>query len=112
MTAVYDVDPALLCLADRIAAVREVERDIARLHAREVRLIASIAADPCAGAVAPELDKEMVKEELRAVLGVSAVSVENRIALARELVGRLPGALAALAAGEISLPHARLLAES
>jgi hypothetical protein len=112
MTLSYDVDPASLSVDERIAVVREIEREIARLHARQVRLVAAVADDRCAGAICPELDREMVTEELRAALGESAVAVANRICLARALTGRLSVTLSALAAGEITLRHARLLAEA
>jgi hypothetical protein len=112
MEKTYDLDPGFLSLDQRIAAVRDAERDIARIHARQLRLIAAIDADECGGALAPELDKQFVKEELRAALGESGVSVGNRIDLARELVDRLPLAMAALAAGEITLRHVRLLTDA
>lgn len=108
----FDVDPFALSLGERIVAVRDIERDIARLQARQVRLIAAIAADPCDGFPAPFLEKEMVREELRSALGESAISVANRIEVARELLNRLPVALAALSAGELTMRHARLLAEA
>src|SRR5689334_2546636 len=111
MTNLCD-DPAFLSLDERIAEVRAIERDLARLHARQLRLIAAIAADPCADAPAPLAEKEMVKEELRAVLGESALAISNRICLAKEVTGRLPGALAALSAGEITLRHVRLLTDA
>jgi hypothetical protein len=79
MTFGVGFDPVSLSLDQRITAVRNIERDIARLHAVQLRLIAAIDADECAGAVAPELDKHFVTEELRAALGESGVSVGHRI---------------------------------
>src|SRR5689334_22505759 len=112
MTFNVDLDPASLSLDKRITAVRDIERDIARLHAVQLRLIAAIDADECADAVAPELDKQFVKEELRAALGESGVSVGNRIGLARELIDRLPLAFSALQAWAITLRHVRLLTDA
>src|SRR5690348_1361960 len=112
MHRIADDDLASLSIADRIAATCQIEREIARLQARQIRLIASIAAEPCSDAPVPELDREFIKEELRAALGESAVSVGNRIEVARELVGRLTVTLHALEAGELTLRHARLLVEA
>jgi hypothetical protein len=71
-----------------VAALVEAERAIAHLQARQVRQIAAIADDPCADAVAPQLDRDWAKDELRAALGESAESVNNRIELARALLHR------------------------
>ena len=68
MTFTVDFDPVSLSLDQRITAVRDIERDIARLHAVQLRLLAAIDADDCADAVAPDLDRHFVKEELRAAL--------------------------------------------
>jgi hypothetical protein len=60
------VDPAALSLDQQIAAVGAFGAEIARLQTRQALLVAAVAADPCAGSLAPDLNKEMVKEELRA----------------------------------------------
>ncbi|MEO8888265.1 MAG: DUF222 domain-containing protein [Jatrophihabitantaceae bacterium] len=108
----YDHDPLTLSADARIDALVESERDIARVQARQVRVIAAIADDPCADAVAPALEKEYFREEIRAALGESAITVSNRIMLARELTGRLSVTLTAVEDGSITLRHARLLAET
>ena len=46
MAAVYDVNPLSPPLDHRILALRGLQGEIARLHAREMRLIAAIAGDP------------------------------------------------------------------
>jgi hypothetical protein len=79
-----DLDPVSLPLDQRLTAVQDIERAIARLHAVQSRLITAIDADDCAATVAPELDRHFVKEEPRAALGESGVSVGHRIDLARE----------------------------
>ena len=79
-------DPAALTLDQRLRALVEVEREIARLQARSARLVAAIVDDPCRDSPAPMVEKEYLGEEVRAVLGESAVSAHNRIALARTLV--------------------------
>lgn len=112
MKTSYDCDPLSLSLDDRIGAVVAAEREIARLQARQVRLAAAIANDPCAGAVAPAIEKEYVKEELRAALCESAVAVDTRVALAGMLTERLPATLDALEAGGITIRHVLRLADA
>jgi hypothetical protein len=112
MKAGIDADPALLSQDARIDALVASERELGRVQAYQLRLIDAIAEDPCTGAVAPGLDRQYVKEELRAALGESALSVNARMALADELVHRLPATLAALEAGTIGLRHSRQLADA
>jgi hypothetical protein len=78
-----DGDPAALSLDERISAVGGSEREIARLQARQALLVAAVVADPCVGSPAADLEKVMVTEEVRAVLGESAVSVGSRIVRSR-----------------------------
>lgn len=108
----YDGDPFSLCLTDRIDAVVDAEREIARLQARQIRLVAAIADDPCANAGVPEIEREYVKEELRAALCESAMAADTRLALAAMLTGRLPATLDALEAGAITIRHVRRLADA
>lgn len=106
MTILYDMDPAVLSSDQQLSAVVDAEREIARLHARQVRLIQALVDEPRAGSPAPELDRHFVREELRAALGESAIRVNGRVELAEQLTDRLPGTLAALEAGTITLRHA------
>ncbi len=110
--ASYDLDPWTLDLDERFEAMRAVGREIARLQARELRLVAAIADDPREGVPAPVLEKEYVREELRAALGESAVAVAARIDTAHTLLQQLPATLAALEAGELNMRRAKLLYEA
>jgi hypothetical protein len=59
MPAIYDVDPSTLSPDERISAgPRGGAGHCARIQARQLLLTAAIVADPCAGSVAPDLDKE------------------------------------------------------
>ncbi len=109
MTTSYDVDPWTLDLDSRFAALLEARRDIARIQAREARLIAAIADDPRDDSPAPVVEKDYVRDELRAALGESAVSVTNRIESARTLVHRLPATLDAVESGALTMRHAETL---
>lgn len=116
MTAIpgasYDVDPWTLTLDDRFAALLDARREIARVQAREARFIAAIADDPREDSPAPVVEKEYVRDELRAALGESAVSVTNRIETARTLVHRLAATLDAVEAGALTMRHAGLLTDA
>src|SRR6476659_6268769 len=94
------------------SAIRDSEREIARIQARQARMMAAIVDDPREGSPAPKVEKEYVRDELRVTLGESAVCVGNRIELARGLVHRLPATLDALEDGGLTLRHARLLADA
>jgi hypothetical protein len=108
----FDLDPAALSLPARVDALIESEREIARVQARQVRVIAAIADDPYSDVVAPLLEREFFKEEIRAALGESAESVNGRLLLARSLVHRLSATLAAVESGSITLRHARHLVDA
>jgi hypothetical protein len=49
-----------MTIEDRLARVGEIENDLAALHAEQLRLIAAINDDPCAGAPVPGLDKHFI----------------------------------------------------
>jgi hypothetical protein len=112
MTKSYERDPHELNLDERLSALSQVEAEIAHLQARSARIVAAIVDDPCEHTPAPLLEKEYVREELRTVLHETAVSINNRIELARTLTHRLPTTLAALEHGQLSHRHARLLVEA
>ena len=109
----YDVDPWTLSLDERFAGLLAARREIARVQAREARFIAAIADDPREGSPAPVVEKDCVRDELRAALGESAVSINSRIETARTLVHRLPATLASIEAGDgLTMRHAQLLADA
>jgi hypothetical protein len=64
--ASYDVDPRSLTLDERFAGLLDARREIARVQAREARFIAAIADDPRTDSPAPVVEKEYVRDELRA----------------------------------------------
>jgi hypothetical protein len=112
MERAYDLDPVSLSPDERVEALVASEHELARIQARQVRLLEAMAAESFAGAVASELDREWVKEEIRAALGVSAVWVSSQLAFAQALVHRLPATLDAMEAGLITFRHARSLYEA
>ncbi len=111
--ASYDVDPWTLDLDARFAGLLDARREIARVQAREARFIAAIVDDPRKDSPAPVVEKEYVRDELRAALGESAVSVTSRIETARTLVHRLPVTLESIESGTgLTMRHVQLLADA
>lgn len=106
------LDPAVLSQPARVDVLVSMERQIGWLQARQLQVLAAMAADPMPASVDPELDREWVKEDVRTALAESAVGAEIRLGLARELTRRFPETLAALERGEITLRHARCLVEA
>lgn len=103
----------------------QVERDLARLHAVQADLLVAVAdpeprseqflvRDP-----RPDHDEQRavwiedaVREEVAAALRWSAGATQARLDAARLLHGPLSDTRAALMAGEISYPHARIVVEA
>ena len=111
ITPLYDLDPTALTAEQRVDALLESERELARLSARQQRIIAAISDDPFTGEPAPQLDKQYFLEQLRATLGESLDAVRSRVATAGDLVHRLPDSLAALETGMITSRQAWRLAD-
>lgn len=91
----------------------EVRREIARLHAREARLLAR--ADDIAGAVETsdaEFAHRSAAAEIAAGWRVSDRTVQRQMADASRLVAGFPRTLASLEAGRISAAHVRVIVEA
>ncbi|MCR2761974.1 HNH endonuclease [Microbacterium sp. zg.B48] len=104
-------------LATLLPQLADARREMARLQAVEAQLLADaqrIAADwaaeedPAATSAA-EFPYRSVAAEIGAVWRVSDRSVQRRLGEAAALVGGYRETLAALAAGEISAAHARII---
>jgi hypothetical protein len=108
---VREVDYTALSRSERLDLLVELEHARARIDAQQQRLLAAISTDP---QFEPVEDREhnYVREEVACALRLAARTAGDRIAIARELVHRLPAALAALDAGAISFLHARALVEA
>lgn len=91
-----------------LAEVVRWERAIAEAQARQLAAVARFVAvwRDAGGALS-----EFVVDELAAALSVSRVAAGHRVALAVDLVERLPSTLAALERGEIDLAWARAVSD-
>jgi hypothetical protein len=84
-------------------------RTIATAHARQLALIAELAAREGVADV-QAIDKSYAREEVACALRIPSITAAGLLSLACEL-RRLPATGALLAAGDISLNHARAVVE-
>lgn len=96
---------ARLGRAGKLDALIALRRHVAMLAAQEQELLAGIAADDPS-------EEQWCREDIAAALRLPPATVATLLAIATELVYRLPATLAALRTGEISERHARVLAEA
>ena len=96
--------------AGRVDVLVALEREIAGVQARQLRLLAVMAADPVVPVGAGE-DRQWVREDVACALRLSFGHAASRLRQAAVL-GRVPQVVAMLAAGDITAHHARVLAEA
>jgi hypothetical protein len=107
----------------RLELLASLQVQKAQLAACEQVLLHAIAVDAPDVAVDPwersytgryrgGEDKDWVDEEVACVLRISARTAGDRLGTAERLVTLFPDTLAALAAGEVSLPHALRLSDA
>ncbi|MBO0871514.1 MAG: DUF222 domain-containing protein, partial [Micromonosporaceae bacterium] len=97
------VDRSGLDPAQRVEVACARARLVAHLQAELLADLAAVAAD------AP--DPQFAADELSFALHWTRFAAQSQVAFAQELTGRLPAAHAALLAGQIDLPRARVIAE-
>ena len=106
-----------------IEALLDVERERARLHARQAELLVEVASTQRTvdefGLLSPDDDRERtvriedsVRDEIASALRRSPALAQCRIDDARLLVGFLPEALAALRSADITAHHGRVITEA
>jgi hypothetical protein len=97
-------DPTQLSIRACIAELLAIERQIAALHALQVRLLSRVAElrpDPTGDHVS-----EFAADEVAAELSWTRWQAARRLACAQDLTSRLPATLASLEAGQIDLATA------
>jgi hypothetical protein len=112
VTALALLDPARMSHEGRVDALAAWDRQAAWSQARQDRFLAAMADDPTVPALAGELDKEWVREEVACALRLSSGHAANRLRVAKELAGRLADTLDLQERGEITSHHSRSLAEA
>ena len=106
-------DYRLMTHAQRIAALAEIERGIARRQADRARLLAAIDPDPLAERDARgELDKHWEREEVALALKLSSGTTRLIMCEAVDLVTRFPATHARLETGAITAGMTRRLVEA
>jgi hypothetical protein len=107
-----EVRPSALSQAGRVDLLVALERQRSWIDAQQQHLLAVMAADPIQADAQQALDKRWVCEEVACALRVAPVTAAARLALADDLVNRLPATLAALRRGDVSLRHAVVLSDA
>jgi hypothetical protein len=106
------VDFALLTHAQRVDELARIQRERARLDAREARLLHAMHADPLPNIDgSPAADKQWVREDVACVLRIAPQTAAGRLHDASDLVTGLPTALAMLERGELTRGHVLRLIE-
>ncbi|PZS29028.1 MAG: hypothetical protein DLM59_13580 [Pseudonocardiales bacterium] len=109
------IDPRRLSLEGLIDFVAACERHVSWFLAMQYQALAVMAEDPTVPTVPTmpgEQGKDWVREEVACALRLSFNTAASRLALARELTGRLPATLQLQHRGQISTHHSRSLAEA
>ena len=107
-----EIDPRSLSGAgklDYLAALDRQESWICALKQEALVAIAGEIADESGGIFGAVDDEE--REDVATALRLSPTAAQNRIDVARVLVGHLPNTISALATGEISAAHATVIAK-
>jgi hypothetical protein len=94
---------------DYLAALDRQESWICALKQEALVAIAGEVADETGGIFGAVDDEE--REDVATALRLSPTTAQNRIDVARVLVGHLPNTISALATGEISAAHATVIAK-
>ena len=94
---------------DYLAALDRQESWICALKQEALVAIAGEVADEDGGVFGAVDDEE--REDVATALRLSPTAAQNRIDVARLLVGHLPNTISALATGEISAAHATVIAK-
>lgn len=94
---------------DYLAALDRQESWICALKQEALVAIAGEVADESGGIFGAVDDEE--REDVATALRLSPTAAQNRIDVARVLVGHLPNTISALATGEISAAHATVIAK-
>lgn len=94
---------------DYLAALDRQESWICALKQEALVAIAGEVADEDGGIFGAVDDEE--REDVATALRLSPTAAQNRIDVARVLVGHLPNTISALATGEISAAHATVIAK-
>ncbi|MEE6263759.1 HNH endonuclease signature motif containing protein [Plantactinospora sonchi] len=109
------IDRARLNGHDAVTVLQARARQVAYEQAQLLADLVEVAHCPPGDADSPATRREQLDEfaadEIRMALCLTRRTAENTLHLAADLLRRLPRVYAALAAGEIDLPRARVLSE-
>lgn len=107
-----DINPRMLSAAARVDYLAALDRQESWFWALKQEALVAIAGEEPHedGGVFNCVDDEE-REDVATALRLSPTTAQNRIDVARVLVGHLPNTISALASGEISAAHATVIAK-
>lgn len=107
-----DINPNMLSASGRIDYLTALDRQESWFYSLKQNALIAVAGEEATegGGVFEGVDDEE-REDVAAALRLSPTTAQNRIDVARVLVGHLPNTISALASGEISAAHATVIAK-
>ena len=111
-TPMVVLDPRRLSHEGRVDLLVALGKHVALFQALQDETLAVLAEDPPVPTPVGEREKDWVREEVACALRLSFGHAANRLQVAKELTGRLPGAHELQLRGEITTYHSRSLAEA
>ena len=107
-----DINPRMLSSAAKVDYLAALDRQESWFYSLKQEALVAIAGEEPNedGGIFNCVDDEE-REDVAAALRLSPTTAQNRIDVARVLVGHLPNTISALASGEISAAHATVIAK-
>ncbi len=111
ITELREINPHQLSSAGKVDYLAAIDRQESWFYAWKQEVLVAIAGEePHAGSgIFGGVDDEE-REDIATALRLSPTAAQNRIDVARVLVGHLPNTISALSTGEISSSHATVIA--
>ncbi len=111
ITELREINPHQLSSAGKVDYLAAIDRQESWFYAWKQEVLVAIAGEePHAGSgIFGGVDDEE-REDIATALRLSPTAAQNRIDVARVLVGHLPNTISALSTGEISSLHATVIA--
>ena len=107
-----DINPHMLSASAKVDYLAALDRQESWFWAlKQEALVAIAGEEPHEGGGVFNCVDEEEREDVAAALRLSPTTAQNRIDVARVLVGHLPNTISALASGEISAAHATVIAK-
>ena len=112
ITELRSISPHSLSSVGKVDYLAAIDRQEAWFYAwKQEALVAIAGEEPHEGSGIFGIVDDEEREDVATALRLSPTTAQNRIDVARTLVGHLPNTISALATGEISAAHANVIAK-